>query len=183
MAEKKDAELRWYVLRVFSGKEKKVKENFESEIRNGNFGKYLTEVVLPTENVVSVKNGKKVTKEHVLTPGYVLVRAALVEDVAFRIQNASNVMGFLSDDQKTHVPTPIQDDEAMRMMGHKEEVSDTFEVGEVVKIIDGPFVGGEGEVDEVFLDRQKLKLNVKMFGRMTPIEVDFMQVEKGNGVQ
>lgn len=184
-----EVELKWYVLRAFSGKEKKVKEYFENEIQNGSFGKYLTNVVLPVEKVAQLRNGKKVIKEHILTPGYVLVKAALVGDVATKLVNAQYVMGFLSDDQKLHTPTPIQESEAMRMMGVNEMVTEEegidkiFAVGEKVKIVDGPFNGFEGVIDDILNERKKLKVSITVFGRITPMELDFMQVEKENGEQ
>lgn len=191
MADKIDENgLKWYVLRAFSGKEKKVKEHFEAEIKNGNFGKNLSDVVLPIETVTQLRNGKKVVKEHILTPGYVLVKANLVDDVAFRIINAPNVMGFLSDDQKTHKPTPIHEKEALRMMNPLSEIEDnaraemaSFNIGDKVKIVEGALAGGVGEVVEVFPETLKLRVEVSIFGRKTPLDVDFMQVEKDNGEQ
>jgi transcriptional antiterminator NusG len=190
MAEKD--ELKWYVLRAISGKENKVKEYLDAEIKNGSFGKFVSQVMVPTEKIYQQRNGKKVVKERTYLPGYVLIQASLVEDVAFRLINAPNVIDFLkedSDGKGSAKPAPIREAEAMRMLGKSDEISEEEEefvvdmqVGDSVKVIDGPFSGFSGIIEEVNKERKKLKVMVTIFGRKTPLVLDFMQVEK-DGVQ
>ncbi len=187
MANSQEFELKWYVLRAISGKENKVKEYLDAEIKKGHFGKAVSQVMVPTEKVYQQRNGKKVVKERNFLPGYVLVEAALVGDVAFRLVSAPNVLGFLTDGKnpQNSKPAPIREAEAMRMLGQsevmpedEEVVTVDFEVGQKIKVIDGPFSGFEGDVEEVNRERKKLKVVVKIFGRQTPLELDFVQVEK-----
>ncbi|MBQ0030124.1 MAG: transcription termination/antitermination protein NusG [Paludibacteraceae bacterium] len=179
--------LRWYVLRAISGKENKVKEYLDAEIKNGHFGKAVSQVLVPTEKTFVMRNGKKVLKERNCLPGYVLVQADLSGDAAFRLTSSPNVLGFLTEGTTpaNSKPAPIQDSEAMRMLGQSEvvngdfdEVEVDFDIDQVVKVIDGPFNGFTGKVEEVNKDRKKLKVSVTIFGRKTPLELDFIQVEK-----
>lgn len=179
--------LRWYVLRAISGKENKVKEYLDAEIKNGHFGKAVSQVLVPTEKTFVMRNGKKVLKERNCLPGYVLVQADLSGDAAFRLTSSPNVLGFLTEGTTpaNSKPAPIQDLEAMRMLGQSEvvngdfdEVEVDFDIDQVVKVIDGPFNGFTGKVEEVNKDRKKLKVSVTIFGRKTPLELDFIQVEK-----
>lgn len=172
----------WYVLRAISGKESKVKETLEAEIKNTDLGDFVSQVLIPTERVYSVRNGKKITKEKNLYPGYVFVEAALVGEVAHRLRNITNIIGFLGGTTK---PDPLRPSEVKRMLGAVDEIQEMgeelnvpFYVGETVKVNEGAFNGFTGVIEEVNNDKKKLKVMVKIFGRKTPLELGFMQVEK-----
>ena len=173
---------KWYVLRTVSGKETKVKEYLEAEINNGLLGGYVSQVLIPTEKVVQNRNGKKVVKDRNYLPGYVLVEAALVGEVAHNLRNTPNVAGFLGGLDN---PTPVRASEVNRLLGivdemavPTEEIKVSYMVGEAVKVSDGPFKGFDGIVEEINTDKKKLKVMVKIFGRKTPLELSFMEVEK-----
>ncbi len=171
----------WYVLRAISGKEGKVKEYLDAEIKNTNLGDFVYQVLIPTEKVYSVRNGKKVIKERNLYPGYVFVEATLVGEVPHRLRNTTNVLGFLGG---TTCPDPLRPSEVNRMLGAVDAVQDAEEitipyiVGETVKVTFGPFNGFSGVIEEVNNEKKKLKVMVKIFGRKTPLELGFMQVSK-----
>jgi transcription termination/antitermination factor NusG len=176
---------KWYVVRAISGKEKKAKEYIESEISRRGLQQYVSQVLIPTEKVYSVRNGKRVTKERNLFPGYVLIEADLGEneEIAHIITSVPNVLDFLSE--KDHKPIPIQDREVNRILGKMDEMyeqvgemTDPFIIGESVKIIDGPFSNFTGIIDSINEDKKKLNVEVKIFGRKTPVELSFIQVEK-----
>lgn len=176
-----EIEKKWYVLRAIGGKEKKVKEYIESEMASLNLTDYVSQVLIPTEKVYQVRNGKKISKERIYLPGYVLVEAALVGEMTHILRNIPNVIGFLGDDH----PTPLRLSEVNRILGKVDELSATdeainnpFFVGETVKVIDGPFNGFNGSIEEVNDEKRKLKVMVKIFGRKTPLELSFLQVEK-----
>ena len=173
---------KWYVLRAISGKESKVKEYLDADIKNSNLGEFVSQVLIPTEKVYQVRNGKKVVKERTYLPGYVLVEAALVGEVAHRLRNTPNVLGFLGGLDN---PTPLRQAEVNRILGTVDELQDVtedtnipYEVGETVKVTEGPFSGFNGIIEEVNTEKKKLKVMVKIFGRKTPLELGFMQVEK-----
>ena len=177
-----EIEKKWYVLRAVSGKEAKVKEYLDADVKHGNFGDYVSQVLIPTEKVVSVRNGKKVIKERSYLPGYVLVEAALVGEVAHRLRNTPNVIGFLGGTDK---PSPLRQSEVNRILGTVDELQENpvevaipYMVGETVKVNYGPFTGFSGIIEEVNTEKKKLKVMVKIFGRKTPLELGFMQVEK-----
>ncbi|HBG87525.1 MAG: transcription termination/antitermination factor NusG [Bacteroidales bacterium] len=174
---------KWYVIRAIGGKEKKVKEYIESEITNHNMQNYVTQVLIPAEKVYQIRNGKKISKERNFFPGYVLIEAALVGEVPHILKNVPNVIGFLTD--RNDVPTPLRPSEVNRILGKvdelseaSEEISIPFFVGETVKVTDGPFNGFTGVIEEVNEEKRKLKVMVKIFGRKTPLELSFLQVEK-----
>ncbi|MBN2167208.1 MAG: transcription termination/antitermination factor NusG [Marinilabiliaceae bacterium] len=176
-----EIEKKWYVLRAIGGKEKKVKEYLESEISALKLNEYVSQVLIPTEKVFQIRNGKKISKERNYLPGYVLVEAALVGEIAHILRNIPNVIGFLGDSD----PTPLRISEVNRILGKVDELSETeeslnipFFVGETVKVIDGPFNGFNGTIEEVNEEKRKLKVMVKIFGRKTPLELSFLQVEK-----
>ncbi|TAJ14944.1 transcription termination/antitermination factor NusG [Marinilabiliaceae bacterium JC017] len=178
-----EVEKKWYVLRAIGGKEKKVKEYVENEISRLNLSDYVSQILIPTEKVYQIRNGKKVSKERNYFPGYVLVEAALVGEIAHILKNMPNVIGFLGDNDDN--PTPLRTSEVNRILGKVDELNDTDEelnipyfVGETVKVIDGPFNGFNGIIEEVNEEKKKLKVMVKIFGRKTPLELSFMQVEK-----
>ena len=174
---------KWYVLRAISGKESKVKEYIDYEIAHTNLSDFVSQVLIPTEKTIQVRNGKKVVKERSYLPGYVLVEVALVGEVAHHLRNIPNVLGFLGGLDN---PTPLRQSEVNRILGTMDEMQEVtmedtsvlFTVGESVKVNHGPFSGFSGIIEEVNKEKRKLKVMVKIFGRKTPIELDFMQVEK-----
>jgi len=176
-----DIEKKWYVIRAISGKEKKVKELIESEISKHKLKEYISQVLIPTEKIYQIRNGKKISKERNYFPGYVLIEAAMVGEIPHILKNISNVIGFLGDSN----PTPLRMSEVNRILGkvdelaaREEEMNEPFCVGEKVKVIDGPFSNFVGVIEEVNEEKKKLKVSVKIFGRKTPLELSFMQVER-----
>ena len=177
-----EIEKKWYVMRAVSGKEAKVKEYIEADMKNGSLGDYVSQVLIPTEKVYQVRNGKKVMKERSYLPGYVLVEAALVGEIAHHLRNTPNVLGFLGG--MDH-PSPLRQSEVSRILGTFDALQDTEEdanipyvVGETVKVNYGPFSGFSGVIEEINTEKKSLKVMVKIFGRPTPLELNFMQVEK-----
>lgn len=175
---------KWYVLRAIGGKEKKVKELVENEIKRLKLDDFISQVLIPTEKVYQIRNGKKISKERIYYPGYVLIEAALVGEIPHILRNIPNVLGFLGD-PKTGEPIPLRQAEVNRILGKVDELVDSeeelnvpFYVGETVKVIDGPFNSFSGVIEEVNEEKKKLKVMVKIFGRKTPLELSFMQVEK-----
>lgn len=190
-------EKKWYVLRVISGKEKKVKQNIEHEISRSNWGSYITQVLVPTEKVYQIKNGKKQVKDRNYFPGYLLVeildqdysdekkrkeQQKLVQSIVQSISAVNGVINFLGD---KGIPVPLRKTEVNRILGKVDEMEESGEVmtepfliGETIKIIDGPFNEFFGTIEEINDDRKKLKVIVKIFGRRTPVELSFTQVEK-----
>ncbi len=177
-----EVERKWYVLRAVSGKEAKVKEYIEAEMRNGDLGEYISQVLIPTEKVYQVRNGKKIVKERSYLPGYVLIEAALVGEVAHHLRNITNVIGFLGGSDH---PVPLRQSEVSRILGTVDELQEIGEdtsvpyvIGETVKVSVGPFSGFSGVIEEVNVEKRKLKVMVKIFGRKTPLELGFTDVEK-----
>ena len=174
----------WYVVRAIGGKEGKVKEYIEAEIRHNHLEDYISQVLIPTEKVYTIRNGKKISKERVSYPGYVLIEAALVGEIPHILRDITNVIGFLGE-TKGGDPVPMRQAEVNRILGtvdelaeQPEEISIPYFVGESVKVTDGPFNGFTGVIEEVNTDKKRLKVIVKIFGRKTPLELSFMQVEK-----
>jgi transcription termination/antitermination protein NusG len=179
-----DSGKKWYVLRAIGGKEKKVKEYVENEIAKGELQGFVTQVLIPTEKVYQIRNGKKISKERNFYPGYVLIEAQLVGEVAHILRNIPNVIGFLGD-TKGGNPVPLRPNEVNRILGKVDELADTgeelnvpFIIGETVKVIDGPFNGFNGTIEIINEEKKKLQVMVKIFGRKTPLELSFLQVEK-----
>ena len=175
---------KWYVLRAIGGKEKKVKEYIENEIAHGDLKDFIDQVLIPTEKVYQIRNGKKISKERNFFPGYILIEAELVGEVAHTLRNFPNVIGFLGD-TKGGEPVPMRQSEVNRILGRVDDLAETdeelnipFVVGETVKVIDGPFNGFNGTIEEINEEKKKLQVMVKIFGRKTPLELSFMQVEK-----
>ncbi|HBL73900.1 MAG: transcription termination/antitermination factor NusG [Bacteroidetes bacterium GWF2_42_66] len=175
---------RWYVLRTIGGKEKKVKEYIESEIANAGLQEYVSQVLIPTEKVFQIRNGKKISKERNFFPGYVLVEACLAGEIPHILKNITNVIGFLGD-TKGGDPVPMRLSEVNRILGRVDEMAEKNEemnipyvVGETVKVIDGPFNGFNGIIEHINEEKKKLQVMVKIFGRKTPLELSYMQVEK-----
>jgi transcription termination/antitermination protein NusG len=179
-------EKKWYVVRAISGKEKKVKEYIESEINAQGLQDYVGQILIPTEKVYQIRNGKKVSKERSFFPGYVLVEAALIGEVPHVIRNINNVIGFLGAEKRGE-PLPLRMSEVNRILGKVDELAETGEelnipyiIDETVKVIDGPFNGFNGTIEEINEEKKKLKVMVKIFGRKTPVELGYLQVEKEN---
>jgi transcriptional antiterminator NusG len=175
---------KWYVVRAISGKEKKVKETIDSEVRRSNMGAYISQVLIPMEKFYQIRDGKKVSKERNLYPGYVLIEADLTGEIAHTLRQLPNVIGFLGA-EKGGDPVPLRRAEVNRILGKIDELAESeeaihnpYHVGEGVKVIDGPFNGFNGVIEEINEEKKKLKVMVKIFGRKTPLELSFMQVEK-----
>ncbi|MBA3827464.1 MAG: transcription termination/antitermination factor NusG [Taibaiella sp.] len=177
-------ETKWYVLRVISGKERKIKEYLDKEVKISNWTHAIMQVLCPVEKVFKVQAGKKVLREKTLFPGYLMLEAVegkLNDEMIQTIKNITGVIHFLGKDH----PTALRKSEVNKMFGKMDEVSeqgigfaDPYIIGETVKIIDGPFNDFNGTVEEVNEDKKKLKVIVKIFGRATPVELNYMQVEK-----
>ena len=174
--------MKWYVLRAVSGKEAKVKEYLEALMKNDALlAANVGQVLLPTEKYAQLRNGKRVVKEKLFLPGYVLIEANLQGEVAHTLRFMPNVLGFLGGLDN---PTPVRQSDINRILGNVEEtelvdeVNIPYLVNETVKVTDGPFSGFSGVIEEVNAEKHKLKVMVKIFGRKTPLELGFMQVEK-----
>jgi len=170
-------------MRAISGKESKVKEYIEAEINNSDLGQFVSQVLIPTEKVYQIRNGKKITKERSCMPGYILIEANLIGEIPHRLRNTPNVIGFL--EEKSHHPIPVRQAEVNRILGSVDDLQETgeemitpFIVNESVKVIFGPFSGLTGVIEEIHEDKKKLKVMVSIFGRKTPLELSFTQVEK-----
>ena len=184
------AETKWYVIRVVSGKERKVKEYLDKEVKINGWSNAILQVLCPVEKVYKVQAGKKVMRERNFYPGYVMIEVAndkLNDDMVQHISNISNVMHFLTDGKgsKGNIIS-LRKAEVNKMLGKVDEMgegggmtmSEPFIIGETIKIIDGPFNDFNGMVEEVNDEKKKLKVQVKIFGRATPVELNYMQVEK-----
>jgi len=175
-------EKKWYVVRAISGKEKKAKEYIESEMAKRGWSADVPTVLIPTEQVVSIRNGKKVVKDRNYFPGYVIIEADLRDEIIPVIQSIPNVLDFLRE--REGKPIPMRQAEVNRILGKMDsqvdglEAMERFIVGESVKVIDGPFNSFSGTVEEVNDEKKKLKVTVKIFGRRTPLELGYSQVEK-----
>ena len=175
--------MKWYVLRAVSGKEHKVKEYIEKAAVNNDILKdNVGEILLPTERYAVLRNGKRVIKEKLYLPGYVLIQAHLHGEVAHTLRFMPNVLGFLGGLDN---PTPVKQADINRILGSAEEttvevpeIAVPYNVDEAVKVIDGPFSGFSGIIEEVNAEKRKLKVMVKIFGRKSPLELSFTQVEK-----
>ena len=180
----------WYVVRAISGKEKKVKEYLESEIIRTGMDEYVEQVLIPTEKVFEIRNGKKKLRERNFLPGYILMECELVAELIPVVKEIPNVIGFLSAKgtstaRSQEPPVPLRESEINRILGRVDEADEEdikmdtpYIVGEEVKVMDGPFSGFIGNIEEIFEERRKLKVMVKIFGRNTPVELNYMQVEK-----
>lgn len=173
-------EKRWYVVRTYSGHELKVKAYIESEVARINLGEKISSVMIPSEKVIEVKDGKKKAKVKNFFPGYVLVEAILDKETTHLILEAPSVLGFVPDKNN---PSPLHPEEVKRLIGKMEQREDVelveipFRVGDPVKVTEGPFNNFSGFVQEVNGEKMKVKVMVSIFGRKTPVELDFLQVE------
>ena len=172
---------RWYIVHAHSNFEKKVAESIKERATSGGLSHLFEEVLVPMEEVVEVRRGRKVATERKFFPGYVLVKMDMTDQAYHLIKNTAKVTGFLGANNK---PTPITEDEAMRILHQVKEGVDrpkptvTFEIGEQVRVADGPFASFSGHVEEVDEERARLKVAVSIFGRATPVELEYGQVEK-----
>ena len=178
------SELKWYVLKAISGQESKVKTYIETEIKRVGYESYVTQVIIPIEKVIQMRNGKKILKERPYYPGYLMVEANLTGEIPHMIKNIPGVISFLSL-TKGGDPVPMRKSEVNRMLGRMDELSEfavdveiPFVVGESIKVIDGPFNGFNGVIEKIHEDKKKLEVKVRIFGRETPLELSYMQVEK-----
>jgi transcriptional antiterminator NusG len=172
---------RWYVMHVYSGFEDKVSDSIWEKARKQGLEDHIEQIMVPTEEVVEVKRGQRVQNERKFFPGYVLIKVDLTDDVWHMIKNTPKVTGFLGSGNK---PSPMSESEAQAIVQQVEEgvgsprPSVTYDIGEEVRVIDGPFASFNGTVEEVDEDKAKLKVSVSIFGRATPVELEYAQVEK-----
>ena len=179
-----NTENKWYVVKAVSGQENKIKTYIENEISRLGMDSFVEQILVPQEKVVQIRNGKKVTKDKTYFPGYIMIKANLTGEIPHIIKSVTNVIGFLGE-TKGGEPIPMRQAEVNRMLGKVDELSTEseniiipFVVGENIKVIDGPFNGFNGSVEKVNEDKRKLEVMVKIFGRKTPLELSYMQVEK-----
>jgi transcriptional antiterminator NusG len=177
-------EKKWYVVRAISGQEKKVKQYIEVEINRLKMNDYVSQVLIPTEKFIQIRNGKKIQKERSFYPGYVLIEAALVGEVSHVIKNITGVIGFLGETKRGEA-VPMRLSEVNRILGKVDELTESesvvtsnYIVGESVKVINGPFNGFNGTIEEINDEKKKIKVTVKIFGRKTPVELSFGEVER-----
>jgi len=173
--------MNWYIVQAYSGFEKKVVESIKDELKKHKLEANLGEILVPTHQVTEVKKGKRTKKEKKYFPGYVLVKVDLNKEIYHLIKNLQKVSGFLGSSNK---PTPISDTEIQRILGQVSESAVnqksgiTFEIGEKVKVCDGPFASFNGLIEEIDEEKSRLKVSVSIFGRATPVDLEFNQVEK-----
>lgn len=172
--------LQWYAIHVFSGHEKKIQKYLENEIERAKMEEQITRILIPSEDVVEMRDGKKRIKNKIFFPGYMLVEMDLNKYTQHLILNTPGVTNFVGPKNQ---PVPLQDEEVRRILGKVEEHGDDevidipFREGDPVKVIDGPFTDFAGAVEEINREKKKLKVMVSIFGRSTPVELDFLQVE------
>ena len=173
--------MNWYIVQAYSGFERKVVESIKEELKKHNLNENLGEILVPTHQVTEVKKGKRTKKEKKYFPGYVLVKVDLTKQIYHLIKNLQKVSGFLGSGDK---PTPISDNEIKHILGQVSESAVnqnsglTFEIGEKVKVCDGPFASFSGLIEEIDEEKSRLKVSVSIFGRATPVDLEFNQVEK-----
>jgi len=174
-------ELKWYVVHTYSGFENKVKTNLEERVKTLNQQEFFGKILVPTEQVIELKKGHKKTSSRKFYPGYIMVQMSLNKDTWHTVRNTAKVTGFIGGGT---IPAPVPNEEAERIMKQMEEgISKpkpryNFEEGDTVRVIDGPFSNFQGTVEEVKPDKEKLKVLITIFGRSTPVELDFIQVNK-----
>lgn len=172
---------RWYIVQAYSNFEKKVAEAIEEKVKQKGLSHLFEQILVPTEKIIEIRRGRKVEAERKFFPGYVLVRANLTDEAFHLIKNIPKVTGFLGSDSK---PVPIPDSEADRIINQVQEGVErpksalSFEIGEQIRVADGPFASFNGFVQEVDQERSRLKVEVSIFGRATPVDLEFRQVEK-----
>lgn len=181
MAKKKDDIHKWYVLRTFSGHEKKVRRYIERELDRLELEDHIDEMLIPTETVFEMRGGKKKTKEKTLYPGYLILHAVVDSELQHVITGLPSVIGFVGGGGD---PQPLREIEVKRMLGKMDEAAEMgerpeipYKAGDPVKVVDGPFNSFTGFIQEVYPDKMKVKVMVSIFGRKTPLELDYLQVE------
>ncbi|WP_185851457.1 transcription termination/antitermination protein NusG [Blattabacterium cuenoti] len=180
-----DLERKWYVIKTISGQENKVKSYIENEVRDNGFQEHIGKVLVPIEKVIQMRKGKKIHREKVHYPGYVMVEANLEGEAVHAIKNVPGVITFLSEG-KGGSAIPMRTEEVNKMLGKIDQLSEEsyenitipFVVGETIKVIDGPFSGFNGTIEKINEEKRKLELAVLIFGRRTPLELNFTQIEK-----
>ena len=180
-----NTENKWYVVKAVSGQENKIKTYIENEISRLGMDSFVEQILVPQEKVVQIRNGKKVTKDKTYFPGYIMIKANLTGEIPHIIKSVTNVIGFLGE-TKGGEPIPMRQSEVNRMLGKVDELSlqDETDIvipfihGENVKVIDGPFNGFDGTIEKINEEKRKLEVMVRIFGRKTPLELSYMQVEK-----
>lgn len=181
MDEDKNMELKWYIVHTYSGFENKVKANLEERVKTLKQEDYFGQVLVPTEQVVELKKGQKKTSSRKFYPGYIMVQMVLNKETWHTVRNTAKVTGFLGGGSE---PYPVPDEEAERIIRQMEEGITkpkprySFEEGDEVRVVDGPFSNFQGTVEEVKPDKEKLRVLITIFGRATPVELDFIQVSK-----
>ena len=171
---------KWLTLHIYSGQEHKIKTNLENEIQRMGLGEKIREILVPDEDVVEMKNGKKKVKKKAFYPGYILIEMVIDKETMHFIQNFPGIINFLSVKEK---PLEVQPREIERIKKQlfdkveREKVDVPFKVGDTIKVVDGPFNDFSGYVDEINLEKNKVKVMVSIFGRQTPVELDFLQVK------
>jgi len=172
--------MEWYSLRVISGKEKKVEDYILREVEDHGISDMIGEIFIPSEKVVDVRNNKKRIRDKVFFPGYILIKMEMTKESRYVVENTQNVINFIGSKSQ---PVPLREDEVTRIMGEvqskegQEVLATPFKLGDAVKVVDGPFVDFSGFVEEINEDKKKVKVSVSIFGRPTPVELDFFQVE------
>jgi len=172
--------MEWYTLRVISGKEKKIRDNILYEIEDVGMKDLVTDILVPSENIIEMKDGKKKIRNRVFFPGYLLVNMDMNKETRYLVENITGVMSFVGPQGE---PQPVKTDEINRIIGvvesgeAREVIKTLYRVGDHVKVTDGPFLEFSGYVQEVNEDKQKLKVSVSIFGRPTPVELNYLQVE------
>ena len=175
MSEDKKNQKRWYVVHTYSGHENKVKVNIEKMVENRNMQDLILEIVVPTEDVVEVKDGERRIKTKKMFPGYVIIKMIVTNETWYLVRNTQGVTGFVGQGSD---PIPLTDEEVARMGIEKVHIDLDVEIGETVRVISGPFESFMGTVEEVNKEKQVLRVKVSMFGRDTPVELEFTQIEK-----
>ena len=175
---------KWYVVKVVSGKEAKIQRLIENEVSRNNLEDYVGDILVPTEKIVQIRNGKRVQKDKTLFPGYIYVEANLSGELPHVVKSIPGVMGFLSG-IKGGDPMPLSKSEVNRILGKMDEMAMSdddilvpYEIGEAVTVTDGPFKGFDGVIEEVSKEKKKITVMVKFFGRKTPLELGYFQVKK-----
>jgi len=175
--------IRWYVLHVYSGFEKKVKQSIEEQAKQAGMDDKIIQVLVPSEEVIEVRRGAKVTSDRKFFPGYILLEMEMTDQAWHLVQNTPKVSGFLGTKER---PTPISEVEAQRILNQVQEgverpkPSIVYEIGDSVRVTDGPFTSFSGQVEDVDVERSRLKVAVSIFGRATPVELEYTQVEKAS---
>ena len=185
MSASNNIEKKWYALRTISGKEQKVKQLLEAEIKNSDLGHYVSQVLLPTEKVYVTRGNKKVVKEKTRMSGYIFVEAVLTGEIEYELRNTTDIIDFVRNRENPPKPEPVREAEINRMLGAADDVIEGIDegvndymVGEEVKVISGPFNGFIGEIEDVNREKRTLKVMVKVFGRKTPLELENSQLER-----